>query len=122
MKRQQRRRAKRDRQFLNPVWIEKEGRESAAESVIWREVAGGRRSSLAPCGRGRSHRSKTREGASGRDGRAAVTGVWKLPERWTRRARAHRPWKTTEQFSTSSHTHPRGHFYRVKNGDISNEL
>src|SRR4051812_40867636 len=67
-------------------------------------------------------RSKTREGASGRDGRAAVTGVWKLPERWTRRARAHRPWKTTEQFSTSSHTHPRGHFYRVKNGDISNEL
>jgi CheY-like chemotaxis protein len=38
MKRQQRRRAKRDREFVNTPWIDEEGRESAAESVSGREV------------------------------------------------------------------------------------
>jgi hypothetical protein len=38
MERQQHRRANRDSQFLKPARIDEEGRESAAESVTWREV------------------------------------------------------------------------------------
>jgi hypothetical protein len=50
---------------------------------------------------------------------------WKLPEPWTRKACAHRSLETTEQFPQLPQALPfsyrRGHFYRVKNGDISNE-
>jgi hypothetical protein len=49
--------------------------------------------------------------------------LWKLPEPWTLKNAPTAPWKTTEQFSTSFHRHcsysTRGHFYFVKNGDIS---
>ena len=51
--------------------------------------------------------------------------LWKLPEPWTRRARAHRSlenYRTVFHSSHRHHSHGRGHFYRVKNGDISNEL
>jgi hypothetical protein len=52
--------------------------------------------------------------------------LWKLSERWTRSARAHRSLENDrtvfhELPQASSASFGRGHFYRVKNGDISIE-
>lgn len=55
-----------------------------------------------------------------------MKSLWKLPEPWTRSARAHRSLENYrpvfhELPQASSSSLERGHFYRVKNGDISNE-
>ena len=55
--------------------------------------------------------SSRRPDAPGSAGSREKTRLWKRPDLWTRRARAHR----------SSALSPGGHFYRVKDGDISNE-
>jgi len=52
-----------------------------------------------------------------------VKSLWKLPDLWTRRASAHR---SLENYRMVFHELPqalsslfrRGHFYRVKNGDL----
>ena len=85
-----------------------------------------RRPSVASGGHGPSWISAIRQGPTGVGTRATVKRLWKLPEPWTRRARAHR---SLENSRTVFHELPqalsssfgRGHFYRVKNGDISNE-
>ena len=69
------------------------------------------------------YRTASRGGQTGRA--AAMNSLWKLPQPWTPRHAPTAAWKTTERFSTSSHrriAHQRGHFYFVKNGDISISL
>ena len=54
---------------------------------------------------------------------AAVKSLWTLPEPWTRRARAHRSLENHRTVFHSAHrASHRGHFYFVKNGDISISL
>jgi hypothetical protein len=49
--------------------------------------------------------------------------LWTLPEPWTRRARAHRSLENHRTVFHSDHkASHRGHFYFVKNGDISISL
>ena len=52
--------------------------------------------------------------------------LWKLPEPWTHSTRPPLLGKLQSSFpqlpQASSLSFIRGHFYRVKNGDISNEL
>ena len=71
------------------------------------------------------HKRSGRAGPPTWQVRGPMKRLWKLPEPWTRRTRAHR---SLENYRTVFHELPqassslgRGHFYRVKNGDISNE-
>src|SRR5262249_712305 len=85
------------------------GRSSARHALS--EVASATRSSVAPTHHARHRESRATDLASGRP---MTKSLWKLPEPWTRRARAHR---SLENYRTVFHSYHR-RFLILGEGDI----